>query len=431
MNRILVCDDSDFVRKMIKRELESSYELEVFQDGVEAYEFLQNDSDFDFAIIDGEMPRMNGWELIKKIKQKPEMENLPVVILTASEDEYFQNSAFDYGAFDYLKKPFKSGELYKYLNDFFKGDINRGVVLVVEDSKLQNHTISQQLKLKHLKPVSVYSGEEAIEVLLKGENVDTILLDLHLTGASGFQIAKALKKDSRFEYLPIIGITASSDKTKTEVMEKAFLSGVDDFISKPYNLVEFYARIMANVNRGKLVKRLKEESELDYLTKLYNRRTLFKILEHLFSSSVRYKNELSFLMIDIDHFKVVNDTYGHFIGDEVLKEVAELINSSIRQADVAGRFGGEEFCVVMPHTGLENACVAADKLRRAVESRTINIRDLNINITISAGVTSLDFNEKIESFIKRADDALYKAKESGRNRVCYCSKDDSVSACIP
>ncbi len=427
MKRVLICDDSDFIRKIVKRELESSYELEIFEDGYEAYEFLKEDKDFDFAVIDGEMPKMNGWELIKKIKQELKLNDLPVIILTASEDEYFKNQAFDYGAFDYIKKPFKQGELYDYLNKFFKGKINRGSVLVVEDSKVQNHTMSQQLKFKHIRPISVFSGEEAIKVLLSGEEVDTILLDLHLTGASGFQVAKALKKDSRFAYIPIIGITASSDRIKIELMEKAFASGVDDFISKPYNIIEFFARIMASVKRGKLVKKLKEEAELDYLTKLYNRRILFKMLNHIFSSSVRYGDDLSFLMLDIDHFKNVNDTYGHFTGDEVLKSLAKTISSSLRQSDIAARFGGEEFCVVMTHTDLKKACIVGDKIRKAIENSVISVKDNKVKVTVSVGVSSLLKNEDVDSFVKRADDALYKAKELGRNMVCCSNEDKTVS----
>ncbi len=428
MKRILVCDDSDFVRKFIKRELEGFYEMEIFTDGLAAYEFLKHDKDFDFAVIDGEMPNMNGWELIRKMKGDLELERLPSVILTASDDDYFKGLAFDLGVFDYMKKPFKSGDLLKYLNSFFKGNINKGVVLVVEDSKLQNHTISQQLNLKHIKPISVYSGEEAIETLLKGETVDTILLDLHLSGASGFQIAKALKKDSRYGYIPIIGITAASDRVRTEMMKEAFESGVDDFISKPYNIIEFSARIMAGIKRGKLVRKFKEESELDYLTKLYNRRTLFRMLNHLFSSSLRYKNKLSFLMIDIDHFKTVNDTYGHFMGDEVLKSLAHTLVSSIRNSDISGRFGGEEFCVILPHTDINNASIAAEKIRKNVEKETIKIDNQEISITISIGVSSMQGGDNIDTFIKRADDALYEAKESGRNRVCYYDKERGIAA---
>ncbi|WP_025209478.1 diguanylate cyclase [Hippea sp. KM1] len=428
MKRILVCDDSSFIQKMVKRELESSFEVMIFSDGEEAYRHLKEDPNFDFAIIDGEMPNMDGWELIKKIKGELGLIDLPVVMLTASDGDYFKNQAFDLGAFDYLKKPFKQGELYDYIKVFFKSDgFSTGRVLVVEDSKLQNKTISHQLKEKSILPISAYSGEEALRLLLEGVKVDTILLDINLPGASGFEVAKALKDDSRFSWIPIIGITATKGEEGIETMKKAFESGVDDFLTKPYSMVEFYARIKANIHRGKLVEQLKEEAELDFLTKLYNRRLMFRFLKHHIELSRRNNEELSFLMIDIDKFKVVNDTYGHQTGDEVLKELANIIRANIRKTDIACRFGGEEFSVLLIDTSLKDACGVAEKIREATEKTTIDIEGSQIRITISIGVSSLKEKDDINSLIKRADDALYKAKEAGRNRSFF--SDGSISAC--
>ncbi|AEA33310.1 diguanylate cyclase [Hippea maritima] len=429
MKRVLVCDDSTFTQKMIKRELESSFEVVIFSDGKEAYEYLKKDPNFDFAIIDGEMPEMNGWELIKKIKGELGLIDLPVVMLTASDGDYFKNQAFDLGAFDYLKKPFKQGELYDYIKMFFKSDgFSAGRVLVVEDSKLQNKTISHQLKEKNILPISAYSGEEALRLLLEGANVDTILLDINLPGASGFEVAKALKEDSRFNWIPIIGITATKDEEGIEIMKNAFDSGVDDFLTKPYSIVEFYARIKANIHRAKLIEQLKEEAELDFLTKLYNRRLMFRFLQHHAQLSKRNGEALSFLMIDIDKFKTVNDTYGHQSGDEVLKEMANIIKENIRKSDIACRFGGEEFSVLLINISPQDACSVAEKIRNATEKTAISINGQDIHITISIGVSSLTDKDDINSFIKKADDALYKAKEAGRNRI-FLNDGLSVSAC--
>ncbi len=423
MKRILACDDSAFVRKLVKRELESSYQVELFSDGMEAYEALKQDGNYDLAIIDGEMPRMTGWELVKRIREELKFDDLPVVMLTATDSDYFEHKADEYGAFDYLKKPFKEGELYAYVTQFFKGDLNRGVVLVVEDSRLQNKTICNQLRLKHIKPISTYSGEEALKILLEGADVDTILMDINLPGASGFEVTRALKEDERFNWIPILGITSSSGEEKIEMMKRAFASGVDDFISKPYSVIELYARINANIKRAKLTKTLKQESELDYLTKLYNRRMLFKILNQLYQSALRYDYPLSFVMLDIDHFKKVNDTYGHPAGDDVLVEVAELIRKHVRKADAVARFGGEEFCIVMPHTDLEGACRVAFKIKDTINGHEFVVDAHRIRITISAGATALKgSNDTVDDLIKRADRALYAAKHQGRDRVVCDSK---------
>ncbi len=429
MKRILICDDSEFVRKVIKRELEGRFEIEIFMDGQEAYEYLKNnDTAFDFAIIDGEMPNMDGWTLLDKIKSELKLENLPVVVLTASEGDFFKHKALDEGAFDYLKKPFKSGELLDYLRKFFEGTINKGVVLVVEDSKVQNHTISHQLKLKHIKPISAFSGEEALSILLKGEKVDTILLDINLPGASGVEVAKALKGDSRFKNIPIIGITAASGEEKIGIMKEAFNAGIDDFITKPYVIVELYARIMVNIKRHRLLERLIEENELDYLTKLYNRRTFFRFFKHLAALSKRENTKLSVAMFDIDFFKRVNDTYGHNGGDLVLKGVSKILKNSIRESDILGRIGGEEFCLALPNTDMQGAAMLVDKIRQSIEDSTIDVDDRDAKLTISAGVSMVVSKEDAYEAIKRADEALYKAKEQGRNRVYLFNEDGSVSA---
>ena len=429
MKRILACDDSEFVRKMIKRELESSFDVVLFKDGLEAYEHLKEDPNFDFAIIDGEMPNMSGWELIKRIKQELKLYDLPVVILTATDEDFFKNEAFDLGAFDYLKKPFKTGELQNYIKAFFKSDgYKEGKVLVVEDSISQNKVICYQLKEKNIWPISAYSGEEAIKLLVGGSDVDVILMDIHLPKASGIDVAKALKRDERFSYIPIIGITSASGARAIEIMKKAFDAGIDDFITKPYNMIEFYARVRANISRSRLVKRLKEESELDFLTKLYNRRTLFRFLEHLVAMAKRGNEKLSLFIMDIDKFKEVNDTFGHQAGDEVLVNFAQIIKNNIRKADIAARFGGEEFCIVTPYTSLPEACVVSEKIRKAVRENGINVQGRRIDITVSSGIAELDKDDDIGSLIKKADDALYRAKQEGRNRsMAY--KDGEFVCC--
>ncbi len=418
MKRILVCDDSSFIRKLIKRELESSFEMEIFSDGKEAYEFLKRDGNFDFAIIDGEMAGMDGWTLTKKIKTELGLENLPVVVLTASDDDYFKNKAFEYGAFDYLKKPFKQGELYEYLKAFFERESEPiGTVMVVEDSRLQNQTMCHQLKEKNITPISAYTGEEALKLLLEGEDVDTILLDINLPGASGFEVAKALKNDERFSYIPIIGVTAAEGSEALDIMRQAFNSGVDDFIRKPYGIIEFYARVKANIHRGQLVKRLKRESERDFLTGLYNRRFIIAFLEKTAGLSRRLNQPLSFMIADLDKFKRINDTYGHIAGDDVLKKVAEVLSSSIRESDIAGRFGGEEFSVILPQTGIEEACIVAERIRETVEKSVVSTPQGDVSVTISVGLAQLEGNEPINQLMGKADKALYEAKEKGRNMV--------------
>lgn len=416
--RILICDDSSTIRAIVKKELKEYFDLEIFEDGIYAYNFLLKDQNFDFAVIDGEMPQMNGFELLKKIKEELNLIFLPVVILTANEGDYYEKQAFNLGAFDFLKKPFKQGDLLKYLLDYFNEEITEGNVLVVEDSMLQNETICQQLRLKNIQPISAKNAVEAIRFLLSGHDVDVILLDIFLPQYTGYDLISILKSDERFSTIPIVGLTAYREK---DMLSEILELGADDFVYKPYNINEFFARVRANIRISKLIKRLKETSEKDYLTNIYNRRTFFYFLENLIGLSTRENKPLSFVILDIDYFKKVNDTYGHDVGDFVLKKIAEMILKMTRRADVFGRYGGEEFCLALPNTDIYGACLLANKIRIVIAQTVMTFNSggkaISFSITISAGVSEFSKGMSIDELVKIADKNLYLAKENGRNRV--------------
>ncbi|AHF98002.1 hypothetical protein DESACE_05840 [Desulfurella acetivorans A63] len=415
--RILICDDSSTIRAIIKKELQDYYDLEIFDDGIYAYDFLLKDQRFDFAIIDGEMPQMGGFELLRRIKEELNLIFLPVVILTANEGDYFEKKAFNLGAFDFLKKPFKQGQLLRYLLDYFNEELTEGNVLVIEDSTIQNETICQQLRLKNMQPISANNAVEAMRYLLSGIDIDVILMDIFLPQYTGYDLISILKSDERFSFIPIVGLTAFKEK---DILSEILNLGADDFIYKPYNINEFFSRVRANIRISKLIKKLKETSEKDYLTGIYNRRTFFHFLENLTALSVRENKPLSFVILDIDYFKKINDTYGHDIGDFVLKKLAEIVLKMTRRADVFGRYGGEEFCLALPNTDLYGACLLANKIRSTI-SQTImtfnKYKTISFSITISAGVAEFTKGMEIDTLVKIADKNLYLAKENGRNRV--------------
>ncbi|HEX14155.1 MAG: diguanylate cyclase [Desulfurella sp.] len=415
--RILICDDSSTIRAIIKKELQDYYDLEIFDDGIYAYDFLLKDQRFDFAIIDGEMPQMGGFELLRRIKEELNLIFLPVVILTANEGDYYEKQAFNLGAFDFLKKPFKQGQLLRYLLDYFNEELTEGSVLVIEDSTIQNETICQQLRLKNMQPISANNAVEAMRYLLSGIDIDVILMDIFLPQYTGYDLISILKSDERFSFIPIVGLTAFKEK---DILSEILNLGADDFIYKPYNINEFFSRVRANIRISKLIKKLKETSEKDYLTGIYNRRTFFHFLENLTALSVRENKPLSFVILDIDYFKKINDTYGHDIGDFVLKKLAEIVLKMTRRADVFGRYGGEEFCLALPNTDLYGACLLANKIRSTI-SQTImtfnKYKTISFSITISAGVAEFTKGMEIDTLVKIADKNLYLAKENGRNRV--------------
>lgn len=168
-----------------------------------------------------------------------------------------------------------------------------------------------------------------------------------------------------------------------------------------------------------LVENLKKEVVYDFLTQCYNKKETEILVEKFLKESIRYNTPLSIMMLDIDHFKRINDTYGHLAGDYVLKEVAKTIKNSIRQSDICGRFGGEEFLIALPNTKLSGAMKLAERIRKTIEEGIFNFENYNIKVTLSIGITSASKSDSLFSLIERADEALYEAKKKGRNRIEY------------
>jgi len=266
------------------------------------------------------------------------------------------------------------------------------------------------------------TGEEARK-RLTAEPWDLAILDRRLPDMDGVQLCQELKSRPNLRSRYIIMLTGDDEQAdKVEGLEL----GADDYITKPFQ----YPEVLARVRAGKRIvdlqmelmetnKRLELLSITDGLTKLHNHRYFQDELAKAFDESHRYERPLSLAMIDIDFFKKVNDTYGHAVGDEVLKTVAKLYGDSVRSTDLVARYGGEEFAVMMPETALEDALTFAEKIRSLVESAPIDTQAGPVPVTVSLGVASYPFTRVASSkeLIVAADKALYRAKRNGRNQV--------------
>lgn len=296
-------------------------------------------------------------------------------------------------------------------------------ILIVDDSKINIDILRELLDDRYELLVSL-SGRRAIEIL-NSERVDIILLDILMPDMSGYDVCKVLKTQQNTKNIPIIFITANSDE---ESIDLAYEAGGIDYVTKPFKALELLARIKTQLNMQDLLADIEEShnqlkllASQDHMTKLYNRRYFSEISTTILDLAIRHQKKLSIVMIDIDKFKTINDTYGHHIGDSVIISLANTLKQLSRKSDIVCRFGGEEFVILLPETDANGAISIAQKIRQAVEENAVSIEnDQLLNFTISAGVSELDpKNEKhIQRVIQRADEALYEAKESGRNRVC-------------
>jgi len=267
-------------------------------------------------------------------------------------------------------------------------------------------------------------GASGLKILSDpGRTVDVVCCDLNMPLMDGYQFLRMARANPSFMNIPIVMATAETDVTD---VVKAFELGANDFISKPFipSILRVRLKNMLHIKHLQdLLKAqrgmMEEMATRDSLTNLANLRSFRMALEDEFNRSLRYEDPMSILMADLDRFKDVNDTYGHPRGDAVLKETARIMLDVMRKVDLVARYGGEEFVVIMPHTDIEGAVKAAERVRTAVEINHFEGLPAAGDITVSIGVTTLvgDVKTDVDDLIKAADEALYRAKVNGRNRV--------------
>ncbi len=295
-------------------------------------------------------------------------------------------------------------------------------ILVVDDEPINIDILVDLLDDDYTILVAL-DGESAIEILLD-EKVDLVLLDIIMPGMDGYEVCEKLQASDKTRDIPIIFITAQTDE---EAIEKAYNIGCIDFISKPFIPNELIAKVNRELKMQEVIANLeasqielKRLSSIDPLTKLYNRRFFTKTSEHFFNLAMRNKSSLSIIMLDIDNFKLINDTYGHQVGDEVLVYLASMLVAS-RKSDIVCRFGGEEFIILLPDTDIDGTLLIAEKLRQNIGSNLIKLEDnRELKFTASFGIAEIDhsLDKNIEKIIYRADKAMYEAKETDKNKVC-------------
>jgi two-component system cell cycle response regulator len=289
------------------------------------------------------------------------------------------------------------------------------LVLIVDDHPDNVEVLQVRLDALGYRTVCAPDGETALEMVANSPP-DLILLDVMMPRMDGNEVARRIKGDKSLPFIPIIMQTAL-DSTQSKVV--GLDSGADDYVTKPINYAELQARMTAALRVKALQDKLAEMAITDALTGLFNRRHLDERLDEMFEHSARLHEPLAVVMFDIDHFKKVNDTYGHQVGDVVLAQFAQLLKHAARDIDKIGRYGGEEFMVLLPGTVLDAGVTFAKRARQEVETHQFEYEGGALKCTISAGVASFP-HPKVHTrqlLVKAADDALYVAKTTGRNRV--------------
>jgi diguanylate cyclase (GGDEF)-like protein len=289
-------------------------------------------------------------------------------------------------------------------------------ILLVEDSYIERRKLGAHLTDWGLDYVGVGSGTEAIK-LLEGPNPpDLALLDWLLPGLDGIDVLRRIRKLSQGNYIYTVMLTAKTQKQDRIIAMEA---GADDYLSKPVDPSELRSRIMVGKRILELQQSLRFAATHDFLTNLLNRSEILAALERELARAGREEKPTTVILADIDHFKRVNDTLGHAAGDDVLKEVARRLKLDLRPYDLVGRYGGEEFLLILPGCNLQHGAKRADEIRNLVARDPISTPVGLSSATISMGVTATDSNRdcSVSEFLREADMSLYAAKKNGRNRV--------------
>ena len=451
--RVLVVDDIEANVKLLKARLMAEYfEVQTASNGPDALDICQKGL-CDVVLLDVMMPGMDGYEVCRRLKANAATAHIPVVMVTSLDQPSDKVEGLNAGADDFLTKPANDLSLttrvrslarLKMVTDELRmrvvtgaelgGEADAspqfmdpregrlGTILMVDDKEHSYARSVRTLEQEH--HVTVLSNPQ--EALFHAADVDydLVIISIDLNDFDPLRLCSQMRSLDRTRTVPILLVAGEGDDAK---LIRAIDLGVNDYISRPVEPNELLARVRTQVRRKRLNDQLRENMQStmemavrDSLTGLNNRRYFESHMESMFNKAQLAGKTLSLIIVDIDHFKQVNDTHGHPVGDEVLKLFSDRLTKSVRSKDLASRYGGEEFIIAMPDTDRELALVVAERMRREIAAHpmVVDRGRQQIQITLSAGISAISgADDTLESMIKRADDALYEAKRSGRNRV--------------
>lgn len=444
--RVLVVDDIEQNRKLLTDKLKNEYfHVITAVDGEDAIERALAEEP-DVILMDIMMPRLNGIEACRRLKNDPRSEHIPIVLVTALNEREDRLRGLGAGADDFLTKPVNDLQLlsrvraltkYKMVADELRkreasgkriGAVDIAAqgraseparILVIDENERQARRICRYLEGLH-RPIS---HAEATQLGISGSMVDLMIVSLQNEKLDGLRLCAYFRSLESTRDLPILVVAEPDDEKKAV---RALDLGASDIVIKPIDSEELLARVKTQVRKKRyldaLRARLDQSMELavtDQLTGLHNRRYMRVQLDSLVKRANMGGQPVSILLCDIDHFKKVNDIHGHAAGDDVLREFGRRLRENIRPLDLACRYGGEEFVVIMPETSQALAQQAGERIRQIVAETPFSIgRGDELKVTMSGGVaTIIPPEDTIEALLKRADDALYRAKMDGRNKI--------------
>jgi len=413
---VLVAEDSPLLGARIKKHLEERipYKILWVRSFADLKKILaQEDDKITVAIVNYALTGTTNGEAIHQAISL----GIPTITFTGVVDEAIRSQIWSCEVADYVLKD------TPYSLDYLASIVKRIVrnkdikVMVVDDSSSIREAMGRMLKVHRYQVLTADTGQEALALLENHPETRLVIVDHNMPGMNGISLVQKIRCKHPKDELAVIGISAAGDTT----MAASFIkNGANDFlIKKAFLPEEFYCRVTQCIDQIEQLDTIRQAAVRDHMTGLYNRRYFFEMGGKILAAARRKEEPIACAMVDIDHFKKVNDTYGHQAGDLVLKKVASLLKGRCRESDIVARLGGEEFCLLTANVKPENAKMVFESFRNVVAMRPIEITDGNkIPVTVSIGVCTERLH-CLDDMIKIADANLYKAKNNGRNRtVC-------------
>jgi two-component system cell cycle response regulator len=451
--RVLVVDDVPANVRLLEARLSADYfDVVTASNGFQALEICAR-GQCDIVLLDLMMPVMDGFEVARRLKENPATYHIPIIMLTALDQPSDRVRGIEAGADDFVTKPFDDVALLtrvrslvrlKMVTDELRVRATAtrefglpdplmdvlaetgagGRILLLEDRPATLARVADMLLTEH-EVETQQDPREALFRLAEGDH-DLAIISLDLNNFDALRLCSQIRSLERSRYLPILLLAELEDRDR---LLRGLDLGVNDYLIRPVDRNELLARARTQVRRRRYTDRLRDTVQqslemaiTDGLTGLHNRRYLENHLAVMLDQAAVRGRPVSLMLIDVDFFKAVNDSFGHTAGDDVLREFALRLRSNVRGIDLTCRYGGEEFVVAMPDTDLKIAQMVAERLRQRIESEPFAILGgtRSIDVTISVGIaTRENVVDDVPTLLRRADEAVYRAKREGRNRVVY------------
>lgn len=411
-NKILIVEDNRALARLIAKKMEDKVEMEidVAYTMAEAQAFLSDPKEYFIALLDLNLPDAPNGEIVDYVISK----GLPSIVLTGSMDDATRESFIHKDIVDYVYKGNMAdiNYIFQIINRLSKN--RQYKVMIVEDSVPLRNSLKKILTSLQFQVFTAAHGEEATNYFANNPDMKLVLCDYRMPIKDGLEVLKEIRDAGDKNQIGVLMMTSPSENVNGAIFLK---NGANDFIAKPFVKEELICRVNNLIEAMENINQIADFANKDFLTGVYNRRYFYDDMNEYLAYAEERAEPYAVAMLDIDHFKQINDTYGHDGGDRALKTLAKKLIDETKKGDLVARFGGEEFCIVLKNVSNEEAVKFFVNLRASIANCKVQLKKEQIKFTVSIGVAFGRSDYRLDELLELADEALYRAKENGRNRV--------------